>query len=72
MYWHPNRWEQRDGRWALERGRWDRERFVMSNHNGGPLGDRDRDGVPNRVDRDRDGDGVPNRVDRAPDNPRRY
>jgi hypothetical protein len=36
------------------------------------MGDRDRDGIPNRVDRDRDGDGVPNRVDRAPDNPRRY
>lgn len=28
--------------------------------------DRDRDGVPNRVDRDRDGDGVPNRYDRRP------
>ena len=35
-------------------------------------GDRDRDGVPNRVDRDRDGDGVPNRRDRRPDDPRRY
>jgi len=35
-------------------------------------GDRDRDGIPNRVDRDRDGDGVPNRQDRQPDNPRRY
>lgn len=34
--------------------------------------DRDRDGVPDRLDRDRDGDGVPNRVDRRPDNPRRY
>jgi hypothetical protein len=64
MYWHPSRWEQRDGRWTLERGRWDRERFVARN-------DRDRDGVPNRVDRDKDGDGVPNRVDRAPNNPYR-
>ncbi|MEP6657656.1 MAG: hypothetical protein ABJC33_10505 [Betaproteobacteria bacterium] len=53
------RWVQRDGRWFMERGRWAR-------------GDRDRDGVPNRVDRDRDGDGVPNRADRAPNNPRRY
>ncbi len=35
-------------------------------------GDRDRDGVPNRIDRDRDGDGVPNRQDRRPDDPRRY
>lgn len=34
-------------------------------------GDRDRDGIPNRVDRDRDGDGVPNRIDRRPDNPNR-
>ena len=35
-------------------------------------GDRDRDGVPNRVDRDRDGDGVPNRQDSRPNDPRRY
>ena len=35
-------------------------------------GDRDRDGVANRMDRDRDGDGVPNRQDRRPDDPRRY
>ena len=34
--------------------------------------DRDRDGVPNRVDRDRDGDGVPNRYDNRPSNPSRY
>ena len=52
------RWVERHGGWAMERGRWNR-------------GDRDHDGVPNRVDRDRDGDGVPNRYDRAPDNPRR-
>lgn len=62
MYWHPNRWVERNGRYEFERGRWDRERYAM--------GDRDRDGVPNRFDRDRDGDGVPNRLDRAPDNPR--
>ena len=67
MYWHPHRWEQRDGKWVMERGRWDRERYVENRG----MGDRDRDGVPNRVDRDRDGDGVPNRLDRAPDNPRR-
>jgi hypothetical protein len=44
-------------------------------YNGGGhrgVGDRDRDGVPNRVDRDRDGDGVPNRQDRRPDDPSRY
>ena len=34
--------------------------------------DRDRDGVPNRVDRDRDNDGVPNAYDRRPNDPRRY
>jgi hypothetical protein len=35
-------------------------------------GDRDHDGVPNRVDRDRDGDGVTNRQDSRPNDPRRY
>lgn len=34
--------------------------------------DRDRDGIPNRIDRDRDGDGVSNRQDRRPDDSRRY
>jgi hypothetical protein len=34
-------------------------------------GDRDRDGIPNRIDRDRDGDGVPNRQDARPYDPRR-
>lgn len=38
-------WVQNDNRWELQRGRWNKG--------------------------DRDGDGVPNRVDRAPDNPRR-
>ena len=33
--------------------------------------DRDRDGVPNRLDRDRDGDGARNRHDRHPNDPRR-
>ena len=37
----------------------------------GPHGDRDRDGVMNRMDTDRDGDGVRNRYDRLPDNPNR-
>ena len=67
MYWHPTRWEQRDGRWMLERGRWDRQRWADNRH----VGDRDRDGIPDRADRDRDGDGVPNRFDNAPDNSRR-
>ncbi|KQV86223.1 hypothetical protein ASD15_29545 [Massilia sp. Root351] len=55
----PTVWEERDGRWVVERGGWHR-------------GDRDRDGVPNRVDRDRDGDGVPNRHDDRPNNPNRH
>ena len=58
VYYAP-RWVERNGGWYMERERWGR-------------GDRDRDGVPNRVDRDRDGDGVPNRADRRPDNPRKY
>ncbi len=33
--------------------------------------DRDRDGVPDRMDRDRDGDGVRNYRDRQPNNPYR-
>jgi hypothetical protein len=33
--------------------------------------DRDNDGIPNRMDRDRDGDGVRNRADSRPNNPRR-
>jgi hypothetical protein len=34
--------------------------------------DRDNDGIPNRADRDRDNDGVPNRQDARPNNPRRH
>src|ERR1700748_65122 len=22
MYWHPNRWVEKDGRWGFEKGRW--------------------------------------------------
>ena len=64
----------RDGRWVLERGRWDRERWADNRYQqrrGGGSGDRDRDGVPNSVDRDKDGDGVPNRYDSNPNNPNR-
>lgn len=43
-YNQPN-WVERDGRWHMTRGNWRRG--------------------------DRDGDGVPNRLDRAPDNPNR-
>ena len=60
-------WVQRDGRWYYERRGWEHHEG-----RGGPHGDRDHDGVPNRYDRDRDNDGVPNRYDQRPDNPRRY
>jgi len=42
-------------------------------YQGGPYQrDRDRDGIPDRVDRDRDGDGVRNSQDLRPNDPRRY
>ena len=44
-YLDPPTWVQQGDRWELRRGRWNRG--------------------------DRDGDGVPNRMDRAPDNPYR-
>ena len=64
-YWHPSRWEQDNGRYHFVKGSWSRERYAMRG------GDRDRDGIPNRVDRDKDGDGVPNYRDNAPNNPNR-
>ena len=42
--------------------------FVQGPRPGRGQGDRDGDGVPNRVDRDRDGDGIPNRFDRDRNN----
>ena len=59
-YYNQPQWVERDGRYMLNRGAWARGNR-----------DRDRDGVPDRMDRDRDGDGVRNRDDRAPNNPRR-
>jgi hypothetical protein len=59
VYSHPT-WVQEGDHWRFNRGAWAR---------GGR--DRDRDGVPNRMDRDRDGDGVPNNRDRHPNNPNR-
>ena len=67
-------WQQSNGGWRLNQGGWQRgQRHDNRNVNRGyGNGDRDRDGIPNRVDRDRDGDGVPNRYDDKPGNPRRY
>lgn len=36
-HWEPDQWVERNGRWEMRRGRWAR-------------GDRDGDGVPNRMD----------------------
>ena len=58
--------------WYSERARWesyDRDHRVRS------VRDRDRDGIPDRVDRDKDGDGIANRYDRDRDGdgiPNRY
>jgi hypothetical protein len=41
-------------------------------NNGRGMRDRDRDGIPNRLDNDRDNDGVPNQYDSRPNNPRRH
>jgi hypothetical protein len=46
--------------------------IAVEPNSGSYYGDRDRDGVSNRVDRDRDGDGIRNSADRRPDDPRRY
>ena len=62
---HQPVWVQDNGRWVYRTGNWAR---------GGPHGDRDRDGIPNRYDRndgrghgDRDRDGIRNRHDRDRD-----
>lgn len=62
QYYQRPEWQQNGNDWRLNRGGW---------QHGQRQGDRDRDGIPNRVDRDRDGDGVPNRQDSNPNNPRR-
>jgi hypothetical protein len=57
-------------RWRHNRERdWYRANYRASYR--GMRHDRDRDGIPNRVDRDRDNDGVPNRYDNRPNNPYR-
>lgn len=57
----PHEWRERDGRWYLDQPSWSR---------GGR--DRDRNGVPDRMERgdrfDRDNDGIDDRYDRDIDN----
>ena len=60
-HYEPAHWVHRDGRWYFVQGAWRPVR-----------GDRDGDGIPNRVDRDRDNDGVPNAHDRRPNDARRF
>ena len=56
--------------WRHERERnWYRANY--RNHYRGYRHDRDRDGIPDRMDRDRDNDGVPNYRDNRPNNPYR-
>jgi hypothetical protein len=81
--WVPGYWDWRGRRHVWVNGHWERARrgYVYRNPEWVKEGDhwrlrrgnwdRDRDGVPNRLDRDRDGDGIPNRRDNHPNNPRR-
>lgn len=76
QYYQRPAWSQANGGWHLNRGGWQQDNRHDNRNNDhanrrNGRGDRDRDGVPNRVDRDRDGDGTPNRFDSAPNNPRR-
>ena len=71
MYAQP-RWIERNGQWYMEQGRWedahrgrghDRDRDGIPDRMEGGA-DRDRDGVPDRLEgRDRDRDGVPDRLE---------
>ncbi len=67
-YYQRPEWQQGNDGWRLNRGGWQRGE---NGNRGNARGDRDHDGVPNRMDRDRDGDGVPNRMDSNPNNPHR-
>ena len=65
-------WIERDGRWFMEPARWqrrgsDRDRDGIPDRLEGGA-DRDRDGVPDRLERrDKDRDGIPNAYDRDRD-----
>jgi hypothetical protein len=63
----------RSHRWHAWRHQRERDWYRVNyrNHYRGYNHDRDRDGVPDRMDRDRDNDGVPNRYDNRPNNPYR-
>ena len=80
--WVPGHWEHHHFGNVWVEGHW----VVVQQHPGhhsnhfhhhrhstwqGARFDRDRDGIPNRVDRDIDGDGVPNWRDRSPHSGRR-
>jgi hypothetical protein len=69
-HWVADRWERRGDHWEMIAGHWERGPRGRDMGNRG-MGDRDRDGIPNRYDHDKDNDGVPNRFDNAPNNPNR-
>ena len=77
--WVPGHWEQHhfgnvwvEGHWIVVQQQPAPQFFIHHPHQHwqGARFDRDRDGIPNRMDRDIDGDGVPNWRDRAPRNGR--
>lgn len=72
--WAPGHWEYRHGRYVWQRGTWLRERHGYA-YNAPNWVERDGRWVMERGGwrrGDRDGDGVPNRVDARPNNPNRY
>lgn len=50
MHWVADRWVERNGRWELVAGHWEHGRHATHALGGPGMGDRDRDGVPNRYD----------------------
>lgn len=51
MHWVPERWVQRpNGRWEMIAGHWERGAHRGQSMGARGMGDRDRDGVPNRYD----------------------
>jgi hypothetical protein len=71
--WAPGHWEYRHGRYVWTKGKWLRERHGYA-YRAPTWVERDGRWVMERGGwrrGDRDGDGVPNRLDEHPNNPRR-
>ncbi|MDQ6684261.1 MAG: hypothetical protein M3Z16_03970 [Pseudomonadota bacterium] len=71
--WGPGYWDYRGGRHHWVRGNWVRERrgYVYTHPSWANEGNRWHYNRANWARGDRDHDGVPNRLDRHPDNPHR-